>query len=253
MKGTTALRRRDRVWDRRWFVAVRHAPGRAVWSFSNAAERVRARAVLGFPLPPSRTDLVGYERLIAVFRTCNLQSIAGDVLEIGAFCGGGTYKLAKFFAIHGIPKSVIAVDCFDIGRDDTRTDSGIAMTELYGQVLKGRSQREVFDSVTAGLCNVRVIADDSRNLRFEPGSLCFAFIDGNHAADYVRSDFNLAWGALSVGGVVAFHDYGGDLPHVTDTVDKIIRSHQHDLEVFRVERKAWLIFLRRVSNQAGPA
>ena len=66
--------------------------------------------------------------------------------------------------------------------------------------------------MTAGLDNIRVIVGDSAEVDLPAEQVAFAFIDGNHAATYVRSDFEKVWKLLSAGGLVAFHDYDHDLP-----------------------------------------
>jgi hypothetical protein len=45
----------------------------------------------------------------------------------------------------------------------------------------------------------------------------------------VKNDFYLAWERLVSGGVVAFDDYGFDLPQVTRTVDELIEVHRPEI------------------------
>ena len=41
-------------------------------------------------------DFVGYEVLVEFMEKRGVQKLEGDIIEIGAFMGGGTAKLAKF-------------------------------------------------------------------------------------------------------------------------------------------------------------
>ncbi|MGD0459030.1 MAG: class I SAM-dependent methyltransferase [Terriglobia bacterium] len=199
----------------------------------------------GFFPPPSGTDLVGYETLIDFMQTKQILGLPGDVVEVGAFCGGGTYKLARSLMRRHLSKKVYAIDCFDITFDETECTAGIRMPELYARSLRGRSQKEVFRKVTQGLRNVVVIAADSRTVTLPTDAVCFAFIDGNHAPDYVRNDFHLVWKKRSGSGVVAFHDYGYDLPMVTSTLDDLCGEHRNEIQESYVDAQKHILFIQK--------
>jgi hypothetical protein len=199
----------------------------------------------GFSAPPLGTDFVGYEGLIDFFCAKELTAVPGDLVEIGAFRGGGTYKLAKFLQKQGSQKKVYTIDCFDIQFDKTQNCYGMSMAQLYMKTLKGKSQRQVFDQVTAGIPNIVVIAGDSRTVELPAEAVCFGFIDGNHSDEYVVSDFYLVWGKLSPGGVVAFHDYGHDLPNVTAMIDLLCARHSSEIAEVRVDAERHVIYLLR--------
>ena len=59
----------------------------------------------------------------------------GDLVEIGAYMGGGTAKLAKYARKHG--KRVYAIDIFEPGKDTTETDDGVKMCDIYEAFLEG--------------------------------------------------------------------------------------------------------------------
>ena len=64
------------------------------------------------PSPKDVTnDFVGYEVLVDFMEERVLHELEGDIIEIGAFIGGGTAKLAKYAQRYG--KDVYAVDVFD--------------------------------------------------------------------------------------------------------------------------------------------
>ena len=199
----------------------------------------------GFFPPPPGTDLVGYEALIAFIRTENILALPGDLVEIGAFCGGGTCKLARMLRALGLSKRVYAMDCFDISADPTTNNTGLAMKDIYRSVIGRRTQRNIFDAVTRGLDNIVVLAGDSKKVALPAADICFAFIDGNHAPDYVESDFEKVWRKVTPGGVVAFHDYGWDLPEVTATIDTLCLRHRDEIAARRADPSHHIFYVRK--------
>ena len=90
-------------------------------------------------------DFVGYEKLVAFMRERSLQKLEGDIIEIGAFMGGGTIKLAKFARKYG--KKVYAVDTFEPALDKTVSKSGVTQCAVYQAFLEGRSMLEVYQEI----------------------------------------------------------------------------------------------------------
>ena len=214
-------------------------------------ERLRARLEArrfrrrwGFVPPPPWSDSVGYEVLLEEIERHRLERVAGDVLEIGVLLGGGTAKLCGWFARRAPGKRVIAVDVFDPEFDPTTTVKGWTMSELYAHRIGNRDQRAVFDDITGGYENLVVIVGDSTSVQLPADRLAFAFVDGSHVPDDVRSDFELVFGRLAPGGIAAFHDYGADLPEVTSTLDACVEAHPG--EIARVwTRSPAILFVRR--------
>lgn len=215
---------------------------RPVW---RVAKRAWYRAEHGFFPPAPGTDLVGYETLIDFARAHQIFDVPGDLLEVGAFCGGGSYKLAKTVLREGLKKTLYVVDCFDVTFDKTQCSAGKQMSELYSMHLMGQSQKEVFSRITQGLSNIVVIEADSKTVELPTEAICFAFIDGNHSPDYVRSDFHLAWDKLSPSGVLAFHDYGHDLPQVTSALDELCLQHRNEISGSVVHRGKHVLFIQK--------
>lgn len=212
-----------------------------------ARDRINAslfRLRWGVPAPPAWSDLTGYELLLGTLVRRGVLDVEGDVVEIGAFLGGGTYKLAKLLERRAPGKTVVAVDVFDPGFDLTASTFGRTMAETYGEVLAGRSQRAIYDEVTAGCGNLVTLAGDSARVELPVARVAYAHIDGNHDPAYVRSDFELVWEKLSPRGLVSFDDYGADLPQVTQTIHALVGEHADEIaEVWRAGEKT--IFLRR--------
>lgn len=189
-------------------------------------DELKFRRRYGFAPPPPWADLTGYDPMLDTLRERGLLTVPGDVLEIGVLLGGGTYKLSQLLVREAPMKRVIAVDVFDPDFDQTECLQGVSMADFYrsyfDEVGADRDQRSVYDEVTAGCSNIVTLAEDSATVALPTEALCFAFVDGNHSAEYVRGDFEKVWGLLSPGGIVAIHDYGHDIPQVTHTITAVL-------------------------------
>lgn len=225
---------------------LRHRVGMALLHSRQRWQARRFRRRYGYTAPPSWSDLAGYEPILDVIVEKGLHRLDADFLEIGVFLGGGTYKLSNLLRVHAPGRRVVAIDVFDLGFDQTACTDGAKMSEIYNEHLQGHdgtSQREIFGRVTAGCQNIDVIAGDSAQVTVPTDRLAFSFIDGNHASDYVRNDFTIAWERTVPAGVVAFHDYGTVLPGVTHTVNALIGEHA--TEIARVWCTDTIIFIER--------
>ena len=190
------------------------------------------------------SDFVGYEDLIDFMKEQALHELEGDIIEIGAFMGVGTAKLARYAREHG--KQVYAVDIFDPACDTTEDSSGVRMCDIYEAFLQGRSQLEVYRETTRGFDNIVTIDKDSREVEFpREQRFVFGFIDGNHQPDYVRNDFHAIWHNLVPGGSVGFHDYKFDLPEVTAAIDGLIEEHRDEIGEIRVIEDKHIVLLTK--------
>ena len=187
-------------------------------------------------------DFVGYEVLLDFLDERSLHRLDGDLVEIGAFMGGGTAKLARYARKHG--KRVYAIDIFKPGTDTTATGEGVKMCDIYEAFLEGRPQIEVYRQTTRGLSNIETIAGDSKTVTFPvEQKFMFGFIDGNHQPDYVRNDFGVIWSNLVSGGVLGFHDYNSGLPEVTYCIDRIINDYADEISEVCEIRPQYIVLL----------
>ena len=183
-------------------------------------------------------DFVGYEVLIDFIKQRALYELEGDIIEIGAYMGRGTAKLAKFAQRYG--KRVYAIDVFDPGLDKTMSESGIKAGDVYEAFLQGRSMLEAYQESTRGLDNIVTIREDSKKISFpEEQRFIFGFIDGCHQQAYVENDFYVIWPHLVSGGILGFHDYKfDDWPEVTKAAEKLIHAHKMEIsEAYEIEGK----------------
>jgi len=196
-------------------------------------------------------DLVGYENLIKVCEKENIVKLPGDFIEIGSFVGGGTRKLANY-AIR-FRKRVYAIDIFEPLADFTTCEKGISMADIYTNILSslGLTMFEAYWFNVSKYPNVITIPKNSACAHEiqrsfpEDQQFAFGFIDGNHSPEYVVNDFYLVWNHLVPGGIVAFHDYGYDLPKVTETIDKLIQKHRKDIEKIIINPVVHVIFIKK--------
>lgn len=182
----------------------------------------------GFLPPPAWSTLQDWTHILGVVRSRDLGALDGDFVEIGVFLGGGVYQLARLAPA----RRVVAIDIFAPGVDVTETAIGSTMAGIYRHVLGTGDQRELFDAVVASLDNVDVVVGDSATVEIPVERIAFAHIDGNHDPEYVRSDFERLWPLVVSGGVLAFDDYGYDLPQVTAVIDEVRAERAAEIAEF---------------------
>jgi SAM-dependent methyltransferase len=203
-----------------------------------SSEPVIRRVTPKIPLEDDPDDFVGYELLIDFMKQRELHKLEGDIIEIGAYMGRGTARLAEFARRYG--KKVYAIDVFDPCLDDTVSKSGIRAGDVYEAFLRGRSMLEAYRESTRGFDNIVTIREDSRKISFtEEQRFIFGFIDGCHQQAYVENDFHVIWPRLVPGGVLGFHDYKfDDWPEITRAADKLIQAHKVEIsEAYEIEGK----------------
>jgi hypothetical protein len=190
-------------------------------------------------------DFVGYETLINYINEHRLCQLKGDFIEIGAFVGGGTVKLAKYANTHG--KKVLVVDVFNPMADQTATPDGTKMSDIYLAFLEGKPQYQAYCENIRVCENVVTMKKDSKKVRLPSGQrFVFGFIDGNHQPDYVSSDFLLVWRHLVSGGVVGLHDYRSELPEVTRTIDQLLNEKKKEIkETFEIGEKHIILVMKK--------
>jgi hypothetical protein len=227
------------TWSVRRF--LKQIPGAlALW---RRAKGLPFRGRHGFWPPPPGTDLSTASLLDELSRLECFRR-PGEVVEIGAFLGGGTYVLSNFLARRAPHKRLYTIDLFDPGFDLTPCTRGLSMSSLYANMLDGRSQEEIFAVVTTGCRNLTVIKGDSRQVKLPCSNICFAYIDGNHEFSHVKSDFALVWQKLVSGGVVAFDDYGFDIGEVTLAIHELIGEYASQISRFHTNGKK-TIFIQK--------
>ena len=231
------LRHHYAYWQSKWgwdlinpdmdAISARYGDTEVCWAYDDerraAGERIAARFEA---MRPERLTLTPYDHILETLTAGDLPD--GDVVEIGVFLGGGVAQMAR-----AVPeRRVIGIDVFDVDADPTPAEAGFDMAGLYRHVLGDADQRTIYDAVTEGLGNVVTVAGDSATVDLPTEHVAFAHIDGNHSPEYVRGDFERLWPLVPPGGVVAFDDYGHDLPQVTETIDALRRERAGEIAAF---------------------
>jgi hypothetical protein len=201
------------------------------------------------PLEDDPDDFMGYEVLVEFLEQRPLHGLGGDIIEIGAFMGRGTAKLARLAQRCG--KMVYVIDIFEPSLDQTLSKGGIEASDVYEGFLRGRSMYETYRESTRGLDNILTIREDSRRVRFGPEqTFAFGFIDGCHQQAYVENDFCVIWPHLVPGGMLGIHDYKFDeWPEVTTAVVKLMREHSNEIaEAYEIEGKYSILSLLLVKK-----
>ena len=181
--------------------------------------------------------LFKYQYLVSFIRKYRLLSRPGDLLEIGALLGDGTRHLSTFLTGNGPDKTLFVVDPLRADADSTVTVDGRLMSDIYTYFVDASghgSLEEAFRCNTRGCENVVLLQENSMTVRL-PAELCFAFVDGNHAREYVVNDFEKVWAALTPGGAICFDDYGHDLPPVTNAVNACLARHLSEVAALHFE------------------
>lgn len=189
-------------------------------------------------------DFVGYETLIDYINKSGAHKLEGDMLEIGAFMGGGSRKIAHHYKRYG--KRLFVIDVFNPNFDRTENNRGQAMDWIYNKILGNKDLKRVFDKNTKDERNITVYHKDSKEASLpDDTKLFFSFVDGNHDPEYVEHDFNLAWYKTVPEGIVSLHDYGGDLPQVTQAIHKLINKNLRDIAKIEFAPKKNIIFIHK--------
>lgn len=191
-----------------------------------------------------QNDFVGYETLIRYIDRNKIYRLVGDFMEIGAFMGGGSRKLANFG--NKFNKKLVIVDLFDPDSDLTQNDRGEPMNWIYRKILGHKNLRQIFDANTKNEKNIIIFNEDSKKVILPSElKLCFSFIDGNHDSEYVKNDFRLVWDKTVSGGIIAYHDYGGDLPRTTYAIKEMIERYKDDIVGTELIPPKNIIFIKK--------
>jgi predicted O-methyltransferase YrrM len=158
-------------------------------------------------------------------RLASSPTVQGEVVEIGSFKGLSTLWLAMGLKIANLPGKVHAVDHFkgspehQPGQRFADKDVAAGGTlEAFRRNIAERGLADTVETIAAGS------ADAARQWSARGGKpVRLLFIDGDHAYDATKQDFDLWSPFVAPGGLVAFHDYGA-WDGVTKFVDELARA-----------------------------
>lgn len=172
--------------------------------------------------------------------------VEGDFLEVGVCRGELTLALSALAA--ALNRKVYSFDVCNVNFDSSVNNKGLSMPAYYaGLGLNSENQEKIIRDTVSSCSNVVFTRKDSAKIVFKPTqTFCFVVIDGCHTVKYVRGDFKLAWKHLSPGGYMAMHDYKGDMPHVTETIDKLLKEHKSEVNQAEAIAGWWMVIQKKV-------
>lgn len=153
-----------------------------------------------------------------------------NALEIGCFIGKSTVAIAAN------AEKVLTIDPFDCHHSDINKDGNLDRSK------SGFDNLPTYLNNIAGYDNVRYIVGLSQDiLPTLKETFDYIFIDGDHSYEGVKSDLDLCWPLLEVGGVLVLHDYcnpNGYLLGIKQAFDEKFDSYDglQDTVVWKIKR-----------------
>lgn len=188
-----------------------------------------------------------YDAIIKFLEWAYTLSLDGDFVEIGVFVGAGTKKLSNF--ISKTDKKIYAIDLFDPNNDTSRTTNYDTICRIMRTTLQtevgDEDQYKIYLENIKDCKNVVTLKGDSKFAKIPTDKICFSYIDGNHHADYAESDFYLIWDKTVHNGIIIFHDYGSDLPQVTNKINELIVKHKSDIVGIHMINSSTIALVKR--------
>ena len=146
-----------------------------------------------------------------IFLLCYLQTIKGDVLEIGSFKGKSTSYI--FRAVKETKNGSLHVI------DNFKGNSG--KEHLYGDFIKEflKNMKKIGNND-----EINVLNGDSEKMliKVKNNSFRFIYIDGDHSYEGIKRDLYGCLPKLKNGGIIVLDDYFYGFPDLIKSVNKII-------------------------------
>jgi predicted O-methyltransferase YrrM len=131
-------------------------------------------------------------------------------VEIGSYLGASTCYLAA-----GLARGGGRIICVDTWNNETMPEGE---RDTFAEFT--RNTRPVADRIAVVRKRSDLLGDGDI-----PVPIHLAFIDGDHAYEAVRRDFEIIAGRLAPNGIIAFHDFGdASFPGVTRVVGEALAS-----------------------------
>lgn len=157
-----------------------------------------------------------------LYALCAMQSISGDVVEIGSWQGRSTSFLAR--AVHDSGNGrFFAVDHFrgNVGKENSYVVDKNDLSDLKSNFLNNMKKLGLQSMV-----NLLDMSNSEAAAKFRPGQIRFLFIDGDHTAQGVSRDIELFFPNLCSGAIVVFDDFSTAFPGLLQVVNNLLISRQ---------------------------
>lgn len=155
-----------------------------------------------------------------LFTLCYLQSMQGDVVEIGSWQGRSTSFLAraveqssngKFYAIDHFRGNVGKEKHYIVKKDD--------LSDLKVGFLENIKSLGLEDAV-----NLLDMTNEKAVEKLNDITIRFLFIDGDHTFEGVKKDIELFFPMLTKGSIVVFDDFTEKFPGVVKAVNTLLNE-----------------------------
>lgn len=179
------------------------------------------------------------EMITLFFLPSMVESVEGNIVEIGAWMGKSTICLTLGNQlVSSQSKQVITIDTFDCRGNYGSLQRESTLKEFKANIAKFELEK-----------SVQYIVGDSENVQDQihcPISLLF--IDGDHTYEGVRSDIQNYCSKVSEQGLIVFHDYAypGE-PDVAIAVDEFLNHNPMYQKVLMCKT---MLVVRKLGNSS---
>tara|TARA_Y100000389_G_C17465216_1_gene524870 strand:- start:2928 stop:3653 length:726 start_codon:yes stop_codon:yes gene_type:complete len=156
-----------------------------------------------------------------LFSVAYMQSLSGDVVEIGSFQGKSTFFLGSAVKFSGNGK-MFAIDHFkgNVGKEKFYKVRKDDLSDLEDGFKKNIKKAFLENTVTL----INQPNDKAANY-IKDNTIRLLFIDGDHTAEGIAKDLDLFVNKLKKNAIIAFDDYANTFPGVIEVTNRFIKSH----------------------------
>lgn len=157
-----------------------------------------------------------------LYALCAMQTVSGDVVEIGSWQGRSSSFLARatresrngqFYAIDHFRGNVGKEDSYVVGKED--------LSDLKSNFLGNMKKLNLESSV-----KLLDMPNSEAAVNFQPNQIRFLFIDGDHTAEGVSKDIELFFPKLCSGAIVVFDDFSTAFPGLVQVLNNLIETKE---------------------------
>lgn len=158
-----------------------------------------------------------------LYSLCYMQTLAGDVIEIGSWQGYSTSFLARAVRDSGNGR-LFAIDHFkgNAGHEDKYIVGQENLSDLRANFEANLRRLNLWDHVTLLDMPNDQAARALRERLGPSGGVRFALIDGDHTQAGVQKDIDLFFPLLLPGAIVVFDDFSAHCPGVVAACDALL-------------------------------
>jgi predicted O-methyltransferase YrrM len=139
-------------------------------------------------------------------------------VEVGSLAGRSACYLGTKIRESG---KTIAVYCIDTGRGSASDATGHIIAPSVGGTLAGVFHQNILGCELDDVLTPIFTTSINASRLFQPESVDFCFIDGDHQYASVMADLQAWWPRIKPGGVLAGHDYRQSAPWLLEVTPAV--------------------------------